>query len=183
MRGRTIEPETIDDMAEAPGRRARSLEELYLRHAPEAVRLAFLLTRDGEAAQDIAQEAFIRVAGRFGHLRSAGAFDSYFRRTLVNLCMTHHRKRKVADAYLERERGWIGRVDPAVPAADIETRNELRDVLASLPDRQRAAVVLRFYLDQTEEQTAATLGCSVTAARSLVHRAMKTLRERIGDER
>ena len=176
-------PDTVDDLAEVAEPRAWSLEDLYLRHAPEAVRLAFLLTRDGGIAEDIVQEAFIRVAGRFAHLRSLDAFDAYLRRVVVNLCMTHHRKRKVAAAYLDRERTRLGRAEPSVPAADVETRNELRDALASLPDRQRAAVVLRFYLDQTEEQTAATLGCSITAARSLVHRAMQTLRERIGDER
>ena len=165
------------EQAGAPG----GLEELYLRHAPEAVRLAFLLTRDPGVAEDVVQEAFIRVAGRFGHLRSAASFDAYLRRTVVNLCMSHHRRRRVADAYVDRERARIARVEPTAPTPDLETRNELRDALAALPERQRAAVVLRFYLDQTEEQTAATLGCSVVAARSLVHRAMQTLRDRIGE--
>jgi len=160
--------------------RSGTLEELYLRQAPGAVRLAFLLTRDPGIAEDVVHEAFIRVAGRFGHLRSAASFDAYLRRTVVNLCMTHHRKRRVAVAYLERERARIGRAEVGT-APDIETRSELREALAQLPERQRAAVVLRFYLDQTEEQTAATLGCSVVAARSLVHRAMQTLRERIGE--
>ena len=55
---------------EAARHREGSLEDLYVRHAPEAIRLAYLLTSDPHAAQDIAQEAFIRVAGRFRHLRS-----------------------------------------------------------------------------------------------------------------
>ena len=163
--------------------RPGALEELYLRHAPEAVRLAFLLTRDAAGAEDIVQEAFIRVAGRFRHLRSPEAFDAYLRKTVMNLCMSQHRRRKVAHAYLDRERSRLGSSEPTVASPDVETRNELRDAMAVLPDRQRAAVVLRFYLDQSEEQTAATLGCSVTAARSLVHRAMQTLRERIGGQR
>ena len=58
----------------------------------------------------------------------------------------------------------------------------MRATLAELPMRQRAAVVLRFYGDLTEEQTADALGCSVAAARSLVFRAMTTLRDRIGDD-
>jgi RNA polymerase sigma-70 factor (sigma-E family) len=182
MPGRTSVAETTDDTADGTEPQIGTLEELYLRHAPEALRLAFLLTRDGGTAEDVVQEAFIRVAGRFVYLRSPAAFDAYFRRTVVNLCMSHHRKRKVAAAYLEREEARAEQAEAASLNDDFEIRNELREVLSTLPDRQRAAVVLRFYLDQTEEQTAATLGCSVAAARSLVHRAMQTLRERIGSE-
>jgi RNA polymerase sigma-70 factor (sigma-E family) len=181
MAGRTTVAETTDDTADGTEPRIGSLEELYLRHAPEALRLAFLLTRDGAAAEDIVQEAFIRVAGRFRHLRSPASFDAYLRRTVVNLCMSQHRRQKVANAYLDRERSRIGRLEPATAAPDLETQEELRAALATLPDRQRAALVLRFYLDLSEEQAAATLGCSVVAARSLVHRAMQTLRERIGE--
>ena len=57
-------------------RRSGHLEDLYVRHSPEATRLAFLLTSDRELAQDLAQEAFIRVAGRFAHLRQATVFES-----------------------------------------------------------------------------------------------------------
>jgi RNA polymerase sigma-70 factor (sigma-E family) len=180
MPATTIVTSPNDDVG--AGARPGTLEDLYLRHAPEAVRLAFLLTRDGALAEDLVQEAFVRVAGRFAHLRSPDAFDAYLRKTVVNLCMSHHRKRKVASAYLEREIARAERAEPTSRSTDVETRSELREALEALPDRQRTAVVLRFYLDQTEEQTAATLGCSVTAARSLVHRGMQTLRERIGSE-
>jgi RNA polymerase sigma-70 factor (sigma-E family) len=180
IRGRTTVAEATDEPGVTAEPQPRSLEELYLRHAPEAVRLAFLLTHDAAGAEDIVQDAFIRVSGRFRHLRSPASFDAYLRRTVVNLCMSQHRRRRVADAYLDRERSRIGRLEPMTTAPDLETQEELRNALGTLPDRQRAALVLRFYLDQSEEQTAATLGCSVVAARSLVHRAMQTLRERIG---
>jgi len=171
--------ESADTETEAGEPRAGSLEELYVRHAPEAVRLAFLLTHDAAYAEDVVQEAFIKVAGRFHHLRSLSSFDAYLRRTVVNLCMSHHRKEKVARAYLEREgRGGERVTQPP----DVETRDEMRTALASLPDRQRAAVVLRFYGDLSEQQVADALGCSVTAARSLVFRAMETLRGLIGGE-
>lgn len=163
------------------GRKPRSLEELYVRHTPDAARLAFLLTHDAALAEDIAQEAFVRVAGRFQHLRSVGAFDAYLRRTVVNLCLSHHRKQRHARAYIERQRGRAG---GEVQAADLdlETRDELRSALAELPERQRAAVVLRFYGDLSELQVADSLGCSVSAARSLVFRAMESLRERMEGE-
>jgi len=159
--------------------REGSLEDLYVRHAPEAVRLAFLLTSDAALAEDITQEAFIRVAGRFQHLRSPGAFDAYLRRTVVNLCMSHHRRRRVERTYLERERA---RPERASEQPDLASRDELRRAMQSLPMRQRAAVVLRYYIDLPEQQVAETLGCSVGAARSLVFRAMETLRTTIGSE-
>jgi RNA polymerase sigma-70 factor (sigma-E family) len=181
MRGRTITLEPTETTA-ADEPAAGRLEELYVRHAPEAVRLAFLLTRDAALAEDITQEAFIRVTGRFHHLRSMGAFDAYLRTTVVNLCMSHHRKVRTARAYVEREAARTGGREASAAPVDIETRDEVRAALATLPERQRAAVVLRFYGDLSEQQVAEAMGCSVTAARSLVFRAMETLRQSIGGE-
>lgn len=158
-----------------------SLEDLYVRHAPDAVRLAYLLTSDGPLAEDLTQEAFIKVAGRFRHLRDANAFEAYLRRTVVNLCMSHHRRRRVEREYVSRE---AGRAPTTVAPPDIGARDELRAALATLPMRQRAAVVLRYYQDLPEQQVAQALDCSLTAARSLVFRAMETLRTQIsrGDD-
>src|SRR5438045_7060440 len=86
------------------------LGELYLRHADSAVRLAYLLTGDHALAEDLVQDAFVRLAGRLVHLRDPGAFEAYLRRTVVNLSHSHFRRRKVERVYLERERGatWLG---------------------------------------------------------------------------
>jgi RNA polymerase sigma factor (sigma-70 family) len=162
--------------------RPGSLEDLYVRHAPDAVRLAFLLTRDAALAEDVAQDAFIRVGGRFRHLRSTGAFDAYLRRTVVNLCMSHHRHEKVARTYVRREVERAGGREPSTAQPDLETADELRAAIVALPDRQRAAVVLRFYADLSEQDVADAMHCSVPAARSLVFRAMETLRGTIGGE-
>jgi len=162
----------------APG----SLEDHYVRHAPEAVRLAYLLTGDASLAEDLAHEAFIKVAGRFQHLRNPEAFAAYLRKTVVNLSMSHHRRKRVERNHLAREssRPAATTVDPP----DVEVRDELRRALRTLPERQRAAIVLRYYEDLPEQQVAHAMGCSVTAARSLVFRAMETLRTQIsrGDD-
>jgi RNA polymerase sigma-70 factor (sigma-E family) len=162
--------------------RPGSLEDLYVRHVSDATRLAFLLTHDGATAQDLAQEAFIKVAGRLRHLRSPDAFDAYLRRTVINLCMSHHRRKKTARAYVERESARSAGRQAASSIPDIETQDELRRALAELPDRQRAAVILRFYADLSEDQVGHALGCSIGAARSLVFRAMENLRSGIGGE-
>ena len=162
--------------------RPGSLEDLYVRHIPEAVRLAYLLTRDGGTAEDLAQDAFIKVAGRFRSLRSPGAFDAYLRKAVVNLGMSHHRRTKVARSYVRRETARTDGREATTSFPDVETRLELHSALATLPDRQRTAVILRFYSDLSEDQVAHALGCSVTAARSLVFRAMGTLRSLIGGD-
>jgi RNA polymerase sigma-70 factor (sigma-E family) len=152
------------------------IEDLYLRSVPAAVRLAFLITGDAHLAEDVAQEAFLRATGRFAHLRSPSAFDAYLRRAVVNLCTSQFRHRKVERAYLARE---AGRAPASVPAPDIGERDELRAALRELPPRQRAAVVLRYYEDLSEHQAGEALGVSDAAVRSLVARAMETLRDRI----
>jgi RNA polymerase sigma-70 factor (sigma-E family) len=157
------------------------LEELYVRHASEAARLAYLLTHDAHLSEDIVQDAFVRVAGRLRHLRVPDAFAAYLRRTVVNLCMSHHRRARTERTYLQRE---ANRPKSSPGPPDVEARDELRTALLRLPMRQRAAVVLRFYGDLSEDQIAETLCCSVSAARSLVFRALETLRSEMrGDEK
>ncbi|HEX5951155.1 MAG TPA: sigma-70 family RNA polymerase sigma factor, partial [Actinomycetota bacterium] len=75
-----------------------SLAELYVRHGPAAQRLAFLLTGDRAQAEDLVQEAFVRVVGRFGHLRVPDAFAAYLRRTIVNLHTSQLRRRRLERA-------------------------------------------------------------------------------------
>jgi len=155
------------------------LAELYARHLGGAVGLAYLLTGDRHLAEDLAQEAFVRLAGRFGHLRNPDAFEPYLRRTVVNLFTSHLRRRRLERAYLRSE---AGRPEPATPGPDVGLTDELWATLQRLPERQRAAVVLRFYEDLSEREVAGVLGCSVPAAKSLVARAMETLRGEIGSE-
>ncbi|MEX2457842.1 MAG: SigE family RNA polymerase sigma factor [Actinomycetota bacterium] len=157
---------------------AGRLAELYLRHAPEAVRLAYVLTGDRTLAEDLVQEAFARLAGRFAHLRDPAAFDAYLRRTVVNLVYSHFRRRRVERAYLERE-GSLAR--PGDPPADPETRDEMWTALQRLPVRQRAAIALRFYEDLPDDRIADVLGCRPATVRSLVHRGLQTLRVEVTD--
>src|SRR4029453_19264702 len=118
------------------------------------------LTGDASLAEDLAHEAFIKVAGRFHHLRNPEAFAAYLRKTVVNLSMSHHRRKRVEREHLARESSR----PPATPGEppDVEGRDELRSALLALPERQRAAVVLRYYEDLPEQQVAQAMGCSVT---------------------
>jgi RNA polymerase sigma-70 factor (sigma-E family) len=154
-----------------------TLAELYLAHADRARRLAYLLTGDRAVAEDLVQDAFIRLAGRLAHLRDPGAFEAYLRRTVVNLSNSHFRHRRVERAHLDRQGG-----DPDAgvePVAAFEARDALWAALGSLSDRQRAAIVLRYYEDLPDARIAEILGCRVGTVKSLVSRGLEALREEI----
>ncbi len=153
-----------------------SLGDLYVRHAPEGIRLAFLLTGDRALAEDLVQEAFARLVGRLRHLRDPGAFGTYLRRTIVNLATSLFRRRRVERAYLERSAG--APAPGTNPNEDLD--QTMHEALLRLPERQRAAMVLRFYEDLSAGQTAELLRCSPGTVRSLVSRGMKTLRSELG---
>ena len=152
------------------------LTELYVRHGPAAQRLAFLLTGDRAQAEDLVQEAFVRVVGRFGHLRVPDAFATYLRRTIVNLHTSQLRRKRLERAWLAHERHAVA---PPSTMPEMGAREDLWRIVLTLPPRQRAAVVLRFYEDLSERETAEVLRCSPAAAKALVARAMETLRAEI----
>lgn len=148
------------------------LEELYVRHAPDGIRLAYLLTGDRDLAEDLVQEAFARMVGRLRHLRHAEGFGPYLRVTIVNLSRSHFRRRKLERAHLER----IARTSEHPSNPHDDQGEVLHEALLRLPQRQRAAIVLRFFEDLSEGQTADILRCRTGTVRSLVSRGMRSLR-------
>jgi RNA polymerase sigma-70 factor (sigma-E family) len=169
---RTVEAETsATDVA--PDR----IAELYASHVQEAARLAYFLVGDRTAAEDLVQDAFVRVFARFQHLRNDLAFRPYLHRTIVNLARKQFRRRRVEQLFIQGERGR-----PTLPQAqpDLETRDELWAALQALPERQRVTLVLRYYADLSEDQTADVMRCSRAAVNSLAGRGIAAMRERIG---
>ena len=162
------------DAAPTAGVAVGRLEDLYVRHAPAALRLAFFLTGDRELAQDLVQDAFVRIAGRFRYLRMPDAFDAYLRRTVVNLFTSYLRRLRLERAEIARER-TERQIEP--PPQDSVEHDELVQALRHLPERQRVAVVLRFYEDLTEREAAEAMRCSTRSVNSLVSRAMVALRD------
>ena len=157
------------------------LNELFLLHASRMGRLAYLLTGDRATADDLVQDAFLRLARSFAHLRNVEAFESYFRRIVVNLAHNHNRRRRLELSYLERAAvlACPGRAEPSLD--HVADRMRLRDALLRLPPRSRAAVVLRYYEDLSELQIAEVMRCRPGTVKSLVSHGMAQLREEIGD--
>jgi RNA polymerase sigma-70 factor (sigma-E family) len=156
------------------------LASLYEDHAARAFRLAYLLTGDRELAEDLVQDAFLKLIGRFTDLRSPESFDVYLRRTVVTLSYGVFRRRRTERAYLARELGLARRNSEAFP--DVERKDELWTQLQRIAPRQRAALVLRYYEDLSEQQAADVLGCSLRTVKSLVARGIQAMRVQQGGE-
>jgi RNA polymerase sigma factor (sigma-70 family) len=154
------------------GSARQRLNELYALHASSALRLAFLMTGDEQAAEDIVQESFVRLYARFQDRKAPDVIDAYLRRTIVNLSHDRHRKLKTLRAFVAR-----GPQSSSAQPPDVPSRVDMGRRLQLLPHRQRVALVLRYYEDLTEAQAAELLDCSVAALKQLVQRGLKTMRE------
>jgi RNA polymerase sigma-70 factor (sigma-E family) len=154
------------------------LADLYVRNAGGALRLAYLLTGDASEAEDLVQDAFLRLAGRLLHFRDPAGFHAYLRRTIVNLARSHFRRLAIERRFIERQTE-----PPPLDAPDVSDREALRCALMELPVRQRTAIVLRYFEDLSEDETAGLMRCRPAAVKSLVFRATSSLRMTLGEER
>jgi RNA polymerase sigma-70 factor (sigma-E family) len=154
------------------------LGELYAQHAGDALRLAYLLTADASLAEDLVQDAFVRLAGRLLHLRDRGGFHAYLRQTIVNLSRSHFRRKALERRLIERQAE-----PPPVEPPDLSDQETTRRALMELPLRQRTALVLRYFEDLSEAQTADLMRCRPAAVKSLVSRGMTSLRTKLGADR
>ena len=141
--------------------------------------MAYLLVGDRDLAEDLVQEAFVRIAGRLFSIKSSQAFGSYLHQTVLNLARGHIRKLSRDRTLLQRLGGQPQR-DETIP--DVSARDEVLRALQALSYRQRAAIILRYYLDLSEQQTAELLGCAVGTVKSLVSRGTQELRTHMGAE-
>jgi RNA polymerase sigma-70 factor (sigma-E family) len=162
--------------------RDEELADLYRSHHTEAVRLAWALCRDAALAQELAQDAFVRVYLRRRAFRDPAAGPAYLRRTVVHLAFDANRRagrrRRAVEQVAAEGLEWIE--DPTEPIDPLRSR-ALLCAVAGLPERRQACVVLRYYLDLTEAETAAALGIAVGTVKSQTHKALAQLREVLGD--
>jgi RNA polymerase sigma-70 factor (sigma-E family) len=152
----------------------RAVLELYAAHYRPLVYLAALLVRDIPTAEEVVQDAFVAMHGRWQRLRDADKGLSYLRQAVVNRCRSVLRDRAVVGPSLQK-----GPPDQPRAAHDVRValeQNSVRAVLRDLPDRQREAIVLRYYANLSEEEIAAAMGISRGAVKSHTARAMVALR-------
>jgi len=134
----------------------------------DMVRLARAFLGASADAEDVVMTAFVRLADRIDDLDRPGG---WLRTTVVNEC-----RRRLRD-HARRRRIWADRVVPISSGGVSNARDEyVDDLLVELSDRERAAIVLTYYLDYSHEETAVVLGCRRGTVKSLVHRGLKKMR-------
>ena len=145
--------------------------------SPALLRTAYALTGNRADAEDLLQTALAKTYLSWGRIREREAVDGYVRRVMVNTQTSWWRRRRVD----ERPTGELPeRPSGRDATADLDLHDALWTALASLPKRQRAIVVLRYYEDLSEAETAAVMGVSVGTVKSATSRALARLRDGSG---
>lgn len=160
-----------------PARRA--FPEFVRARSTALQRAAYLMVGDPSLAQDLVQEALTKTYLAWPRLRNPAAAESYTRRVITTTALTWFRRRAWSS-----ERSFADVPERPVAAHDetVAAGTALWAALAELPPRQRIAVVLRFYDDLTEAQTAEAMGTAVGTVKSQVAAALATLRALLGDD-
>lgn len=158
----------------APARAASvppvGFDEAYRRLRPAMVRLAHLLTGSVDAAEDVVHDAFLACSKHWSKLQTP---DAYVRRAVVNQART--RLRQAGRDHDKADRfGRAAPVTVGMPEVD-----DLWDALRRLPDRQRMALVLRFYQDLPVAEIARLLDCRLGTVKSLIHRGLARMSEEV----
>jgi RNA polymerase sigma-70 factor (sigma-E family) len=145
---------------------------------PAMVRLAYGLTGDQGHAEDVAQAAFARAYASWPRVRRSGDPDAYVRQIVINENRNRFRKRRVAERLTGSPPESVLIDVPWTDAIrEYDERSVLMTALQRLGPRQRAVIVLRYWLDLTEYETAAALNCSVGTVKSQASRALAALRQ------
>ena len=156
-----------------------AVEELYAAHYRRLVRLSVLLVRDLETAEEVVQDAFVAMHGRWRTLKDPEKGLAYLRQTVVNRSRSVLRHRGVQARYVVPAVRYLHGTDE--DALVSERRTAVLDALRGLPERQREVLVLRYYLDLSEADIAQTLGISRGAVKSHASRGVAALRSLMED--
>ena len=158
----------------------RAVIELYSEHYRALVRLAALLVRDTPTAEEVVQDSFVAMHGGWQRLRDTEKALAYLRQAVVNRSRSVLRHRTVVDKNLQK-------APPDMPSAEhgalvLLERSAVVAALRGLPDRQREAIVLRYYADLSEAEIATAMGISRGAVKSHTARGMTALRAALEQE-
>jgi RNA polymerase sigma-70 factor (sigma-E family) len=140
------------------------------------LRIAYLLTGSPSAAEDIVQETLTRLYPRWSRVCTARRPTAYVRRCLVNAYLNSTRSAASRELVVNDVGDRADRADRADVAQTIADRDLLWRVMRDLPQRQRVALVLRYFNDLSDRDVARALGCRAGTVRSLISRGLATLR-------
>ena len=144
-----------------------AFDDFVAARAPALMRTAYLLTRDHQLAEDLLQTALFKAAGAWDRIE--GEPEPYVRRILYTESISRWRRRRPAEVFADHDA-------PAAPGADVDLRVSLERALDRLTVRQRTVLVLRYYEDLTEAETARVLGIALGTVKSTHRDALARLR-------
>jgi RNA polymerase sigma-70 factor (sigma-E family) len=167
------------DVAWLKGSAEREFERFVDDVTDNLVRIGYLMTSDPHETEDLVQETLLRVAKRWKHVSCMAYPAAYARRVLVNLVIDGRRRRARVKGELDTPSDIDGHANSRARemAAEIESASEVRLIVASLPRRQRAVIVLRYCEDMPESEVAELLGCSIGTVKSTASRGVARLRQ------
>jgi len=151
---------------------------LYARHALGLTRLAQVMLGDRAAAEDVVHDAFAGLYRRWGHLSDAGKAQAYLRSAVLNGCRSALRRAGRTPVAQTVEHA----PDAAAALLASQARQSVLAALRRLPDRQREALVLRYYLDLSDGEIAAAMSIGTSTVRSTVHRGLAALERMLSEE-
>lgn len=153
--------------------------EFVTAHQPRLRRIAYAVCRDADRAEDVLQEAFVKLYLSWSKVRKRGDEEAYARRIIVNADIDDRRRpwRRHRAAATDEQLARL----PAPDRLPVEDRSALLDAVRALPSMQRRAVVLRHLVGLTVEETAAELGIGEGTVKSHTSRALEALRASLGE--
>ena len=179
-----VQPVFLPDDAGTAGRTGDptdAFRRFYERRYGDMVRFAAFLTGDTDVADDVAQEAFVKVFDAWDRIADPERADAYLKTTVVNVVRGRHRRRQTAERQPEPHLTVVSSAED--DAMGRLSHQDVLDAVAALPLRQRACVVMRHWMRMTESEIAAHLDLSVGSVRTHVKRGTRTLQEELGEGR
>ena len=161
-----------DALSDISGGADEEFTRFYREAYPGAVRLAWLLTHDHGAAEDIVQDAFVRLHPRLGTVERPTA---YLRAAIVNGCRDRARS-------AGRARAGLRRISLAAEVSSIDKPSELIDAVAGLPYKHRVVLALRYWVDLPEAEIAEIVGVRPATVRSITVRALARLKKELPND-
>ena len=152
-----------------------NFEEYVAQRGQALLRLAYVLVRDAQLAEDLTQSALAKAYRNWSKVDAAGQPDAYVRRILVNAHLDTRRRRSSTETPAQL---LPHLADPAGDLAhEVVERDRIRRILDTLPPRARTVLVLRYYADMADAAIAEALGISVSGVRATASRALGALRD------
>ena len=176
-------PPTEELVARAKRGDLDAYEEIVRRHQSIAFRTAWLITGSVADAEEAAQDGFLKAHGALARFREGAPLRPWLLTIVANEARNRARsagrRERLALRVAEERRPGGAVPSPEAALLDSERRDELLTALAGLPDHDRQVIACRYFLDLSEEETAAALGCRRGTVKSRLARALGRLRERV----